>query len=202
MTTDADVAQRIAACRACDRDDIGVSHLPPLNRGNASSQRLIIGEAPGGTEAEKGQVFCGAAGTRLVNWLSYTGLGADRDDFLTSFYMTSVCKCRLPSQNAWQQASKNCMPFLEEQIKLVSPKVVLILGMRVTRRLFGVCENLDAYFGRPLSEGDLHVPMVPIFPQRAILYILPHPSPQTNPWLAKFDRETKLVDVMRDVGRR
>lgn len=84
---------------------------------------MFIGEAPGKNEDEKGIPFIGRAGRLLRKFLSEVGIGQN------DFYIANTIKCRPPKNRKPTQIEKNaCRCFLDKQIELVNPKIVVLVG--------------------------------------------------------------------------
>ncbi len=101
--------------------------------GDSTARVMVIGQAPGVTEVEAKRPFNAGSGRRLFQWLGEAGW--DEDDFRGKHYMTAVTKCypgrsnsgkgdRVPSKA--EQAM--CRPFLEQEIALVNPRVMILVG--------------------------------------------------------------------------
>jgi len=129
---------------------------------------MIVGEAPGAEEDAEGMPFLGAAGQKLDVLLAEAGL--DRE----SAYITNVVKCRPikeheghPPTNRAPEPSEiaACWNYLESQITLVRPRVIVALGVTAVARLLGPGSQVGASRGR----GHFHasIPVVATY----------HPSP-------------------------
>ncbi len=120
------------ACRLCL--EAGYVITPgAIFSGNAEAQVMLIGQAPGVTEGEAKRPFNAGSGVRLFQWLAQAGW--DEDEFRDNQYMTAVTKCypgkdksgkgdRVPSQA--EQAL--CRPFLEREMALVQPRLIILVG--------------------------------------------------------------------------
>jgi uracil-DNA glycosylase len=130
---------------------------------------MLVGQAPGVTEARARRPFNASAGRRLFGWLAEAGL--DEASFRECYYMTAVTKCypgkhpqgkgdRKPSQ-AEQQL---CRPFLERELALVQPRLLLAVGSLAIETLLGQRFRLEQAVGALFeAEGRRVLP-------------LPHPS--------------------------
>lgn len=128
----ADLRARMLACRRCL--EAGYTITPPaVASGPATAQVMVIGQAPGITEQETGRPMNAGSGRRLFTWLGEAGW--DEDDFRARHYMTAVTRCypgrhdagrgdRVPTRE--EQAL--CRPFLEEEITLVNPRLIIPVG--------------------------------------------------------------------------
>lgn len=131
------------ACRLCL--EAGHAIVPgAVVRGAASAGVMLIGQAPGITEVEAKRPFNAGSGKRLFQWLGEAGW--DEADFRARHYMTAVTKCypgkgginavgkgdRVPSKA--EQAL--CRPYLEREIALVRPKLMILVGGLAIKLLF------------------------------------------------------------------
>ena len=115
------VAQ-IAACPACDLSRTRTKTVPGV--GDRQADWLIIGEAPGADEDATGEPFVGRAGKLLDAMLRAVGLDRQR-----GVYITNVVKCRPPgNRDPAQQEAAACAGYLDRQIALLDPKLVLSVG--------------------------------------------------------------------------
>lgn len=95
-----------------------------VDRGNPDAKVLMIGEAPGENEDLQGKAFVGRAGQLLDALLAELGFDTNRDSLIIN-----VVKCRPSGNRAPKQEEVNtCFPFLQKQISLVKPRIVLLLG--------------------------------------------------------------------------
>jgi DNA polymerase len=109
-------------CRRCDLCH-GRSRIV-VDRGDPRSRILIVSERPGVHEDQQGRAFVGRSGALLDKILAAIGLDADRDTLITN-----VVKCKGEEDRAPTTAeAEACLPFLDKQIALVRPRVVLLLG--------------------------------------------------------------------------
>lgn len=113
--------QAIEACENCDLARTCTRKVP--GKGFQQADLMIIGEAPGHDEDIQGQPFVGRAGKLLDKMLAAIGLGED------SVYITNILKCRPPgNRDPHADEIQACAPFLQAQIRLVQPKVILSVG--------------------------------------------------------------------------
>lgn len=114
--------------------DAGYEIVPgAVFSGEATAQVMLIGQAPGITEQQVKRPFNGTSGTRLFRWLAEAGW--EEDDFRQRHYMAAVTKCypgrhksgkgdRVPTK----AEQKLCRPYLTQELKLVNPRVLLLVG--------------------------------------------------------------------------
>ncbi len=115
---------------------------------------MIVGEAPGEQEDQSGEPFVGAAGQLLDRMLSAVGLGraADADgDPARQVFIANVLKCRPPSnRNPSPEEVAQCAPFLQRQVALVQPRLILAMGRFAVQALLAT----DTPIGR--LRGQVH----------------------------------------------
>jgi uracil-DNA glycosylase len=168
---------RIRACRLCR-----YGHAPsPVVQGSAASRIMVIGQAPGKTEEGSGLPWMGPAGKRLMKWMTDEVGFTSPDDFRRQVYLAAVTRCfpgSHPSGKGDLKPSpfeiKNCEPFLREELTLVKPAVILLVGGLAIERFLGKGIKLDQAIGRVFTmafEG-LEARLIP----------LPHPSGAST-WL-------------------
>ena len=107
-----------------------------FGEGNFKTPLMLIGEAPGEQEDIQGRPFVGRAGQLLTKYLSLCGVSR------SSVFITNIVKCRPPNnRNPEVEEIRTCFPYLERQIKFISPKVTLCLGAISTRTILNLPEN-------------------------------------------------------------
>lgn len=108
----------------------GASRVVP-GAGSAEARIMFIGEAPGKKENELGMPFVGAAGKFLNEMLSSINL--KREDV----YIANICKCRPPENRDPNPAEiAACWPWLEKQIRIIDPDLIVTLGRHAMNRFF------------------------------------------------------------------
>ena len=113
--------ERIRSCQLCPLA-VTRTHAVP-GEGPLDAQVMFIGEAPGANEDKQGRPFVGAAGNFLSELLAAAGYR--REDV----YICNVLKCRPPENRDPTEAEKlTCTPWLDRQIELVDPEVIVPLG--------------------------------------------------------------------------
>ena len=101
--------------------------------GNEAAPWLFVGEGPGADEDEQGEPFVGQAGKLLDSMFAALGLKRGREA-----YIANVVKCRPPgNRTPTPEESAACAPFLDRQIDLIAPKVIVALGKTAATRLLG-----------------------------------------------------------------
>jgi len=120
----------IRACEACGLCRTRRQAVP--GTGSRTARVLVVGEAPGAEEDQRGEPFVGRAGELLDQMLLAVGLDRRR------VYIANVLKCRPPeNRNPTPDELAACSPFLQRQIALLQPTVILALGSFAARALLG-----------------------------------------------------------------
>jgi DNA polymerase len=131
------LAQEAEACRACPLG--GVRTQAVFGVGNPQTELVFVGEAPGFHEDKQGEPFVGAAG-QLLTKLIETKLGLRRADV----YIMNCLKCRPPGNRDPQPSEvEACRPFLEQQLHLIRPRVVVALGNFAAKLLTGSSSGIS-----------------------------------------------------------
>jgi DNA polymerase len=124
---------------------------------------MIVGEAPGFNEDRQGEPFVGAAGKLLDTLLERISLS--RGDV----YITNVLKCRPPmNRDPMPNEAEACSPYLEQQLGLIKPKVLLILGRHALERLLPGQGSISRVHGSMIKRGD--VAYIPLYHPAAALH--------------------------------
>lgn len=152
MTELVDLAKEVAACRRCPLAQGRTRAVPGEGPENAAI--MFIGEGPGFHEDQQGRPFVGAAGQFLDELLQSIGLRRDE------VYITNVVKCRPPGNRDPQPDEiEACQSYLDRQIALIKPKVIVTLGRYSMARAFPN-EKISTIHGRPRKiDGVVYVPM-------------------------------------------
>ena len=117
-----------------------------FGHGISQTPLMFIGEGPGADEDAQGEPFVGRAGKLLTKMIH--SIGIDREDV----YITNVVKCRPPgNRNPEPVEVASCMQILENQLKLVSPKLIVTLGNVPTRALLPDIQGITKVRGKPVQ---------------------------------------------------
>lgn len=120
------------ACLSCDRCGLCTTrHNVVFGVGNQESQIMFVGEGPGEQEDLQGEPFVGRAGKLLDDMLSIIDL-----DRKKNCYIANIVKCRPPNNRDPQEVEQDaCIGYLENQIALIKPKILVCLGRIAATRL-------------------------------------------------------------------
>jgi len=158
LTELAEQASRCTLCRlAAGRTNV------VFGMGNPRARLMFVGEAPGQQEDLRGLPFVGRSG-QLLDRLMLEEMGLTRSDC----YIANTLKCRPPgNRDPLPDETETCRPYLERQLELIDPKVVVTLGNFATRLLLATSEPISRLRGRsyPYRSGHL----VPTFHPSAAL---------------------------------
>lgn len=129
MTALSDLVKQISLCQNCDLAKTRNTVVP--GEGAENAEIVFIGEAPGFYEDQQGRPFVGAAGKFLDELLHSIGL--DR----TQVYIANVIKCRPPNnRDPLPTEIESCRQWLDKQIQIISPKVIVTLGRHSMAKFF------------------------------------------------------------------
>tara|TARA_B100001996_G_scaffold339193_1_gene292047 strand:+ start:69 stop:647 length:579 start_codon:yes stop_codon:yes gene_type:complete len=138
-----------------------------VGKGNEAAHIVIIGEGPGEQEDNTGLPFVGRAGKMLDTALSSVDI-----DPLKDCYITNIVKCRPPgNRKPTSTESEACMPWLNEQINLMSPKIIILAGATAVESYLGIKEPISKIRGKWIEKNN--VKYMPIFHPS---YLLRNPS--------------------------
>jgi DNA polymerase len=135
-------AADVAACTACGLCRTRGKPVPGV--GDRHAQWLFVGEAPGAEEDAKGEPFVGQAGRLLDNMLA--ALGMRRGE---NVYIANVLKCRPPgNRTPTPLETESCRPYLDRQIALIRPGLIVALGKSAATTLLNVEASIASLRGR------------------------------------------------------
>lgn len=167
-----DLQKEVAQCQACSLCErrkqavfgVGVQDAP----------LLVIGEGPGADEDRLGEPFVGRAGQLLDRMLA--AIGRDRK---TNVYIANVVKCR-PPQNRDPKVEEvsACSGYLDRQIQLIKPRMILALGRVAAQNLLKSDKPLGKLRGQQYSYGD-----VPLMVTYHPAYLLRTPRDKAKAWV-------------------
>ena len=139
--------EAVSACRACALSQSRQQTV--FGVGHPHAHWMIVGEAPGEQEDRQGEPFVGPAGQLLDNMLRALGLTRDDAPPERQVFIANTLKCRPPkNRNPDPAETAQCAPFLERQIALVQPRIILAMGRFAAQALLGSEEPLGKLRGR------------------------------------------------------
>ena len=171
MSTLQDLREHVGDCTRC-RLCKGRRKLV-FGEGFSRARLVFVGEAPGREEDIEGRPFVGEAG-RLLTKIIENGMGIGRKDV----YICNVIKCRPPNnRDPEKEEIETCLPFLEEQIRIINPEVICTLGRIAAQALLGKDFHMTQERGQWFSYSG-----IPVMPTFHPAYLLRNPSAKRQVW--------------------
>jgi len=160
----------VAGCTRCALHESRTQTV--FGVGNPTAEWMIIGEAPGAEEDRRGEPFVGRAGKLLDEML--LAIGQRRE----SVFIANILKCRPPNnRDPAADEAASCRPYLERQIELVQPSIILAIGRIAAQQLL----QSDAPVGR--LRGKVHqLGATPVVVTYHPAYLLRSPSQKRKSW--------------------
>jgi uracil-DNA glycosylase family 4 len=182
-----------AACRGCHVcvDQGIIPEATPTFEGRWGAPFFLVGQAPGPVERESRRPFSGRAGKELDRWMVRAGFER-AEEFRRLTYIASVMRCfpgRNPKGNGDlkppPRAVANCAHWLESELDLLKPKVLILVGQMAINRFLGP-GRLEDRVGQRFGDRPVMVP-------------LPHPSGQSR-WLNDPANRERLASALAIIG--
>jgi uracil-DNA glycosylase len=181
------------SCRLCLEEGYEI-HPPAIFSGGLGARIMLIGQAPGITEVEADRPFNAGSGSRLFQWLGEAGL--EETWFRKTQYMTAVTKCfpgkakngsgdRVPTRTE----QKLCRPYLDKEIALIDPLLILPVGRLAINLFFTGKQTLSELIGEEFNIADRWV--IP----------LPHPSGASR-WHQSHDNRILIQNAIGKIRLR
>lgn len=162
----------VAHCTACVLHKTRTQAV--FGVGNQQADLMLIGEAPGFYEDQKGEPFVGRAGQLLNAMLQAIGL--DRH----TVYIANILKCRPPNnRDPLPEEVNQCTRFLTKQIALIQPKLLLALGRIAAHHLLNTQASLGQMRGKLHSYGTSDTPLIVTYHPA---YLLRNPKDKNKAW--------------------
>ncbi|HTY94913.1 MAG TPA: uracil-DNA glycosylase [Steroidobacteraceae bacterium] len=168
-----ELTEEVSRCTRCELHRTRTR--PVLGVGDRQAQWLIVGEAPGAEEDRQGEPFVGRAGQLLDAMLRSIGLARGRN-----VYIANILKSRPPGNRNPQPAEvAACLPYLERQIQLIGPRLILAVGRIAMQSLLGSDSSLARMRGRVHEFGGLKTPLIVTYHPA---YLLRKPEDKRSAW--------------------
>ena len=153
------VKQNVIECTNCDLCKTRTNSVP--GKGNFKSDVIIVGEAPGKNEDEKGEPFIGIAGKKLSKALEDAGISREE------VYITNIVKCRPPKNRVPTTIERStCQEYLKQEIAIIKPKIICVLGNTAFNSLLGGSEIIK--FRGKLVKKDKQLYFLTVHPAATI----------------------------------
>jgi uracil-DNA glycosylase len=165
--------ERIAGCTAC-AELCRTRTQTVFGVGNTRAEWLVVGEAPGAEEDRQGEPFVGRAGQLLNAMLLAIGLPRE------TVFIANVLKCRPPgNRDPKPEEVSRCLPYLSNQIALLKPKIILVVGRIAAQNLLATDAPLARLRGRLHAFGEVGTPLVVTYHPA---YLLRTPADKRKAW--------------------
>ncbi len=170
----------MAACTRCSLSATRTQTV--FGVGNQRAEWLVVGEAPGAEEDRQGEPFVGRAGQLLNSMLRAVGLAREQ------VYIANVLKCRPPgNRDPSLSEAAECLPYLEQQIALIKPKIMLAVGRIAAQNLLRTDKTLGSLRQQVHRFGISQVPLIVTYHPA---YLLRTPADKRKSWEdLKFARD-------------
>ena len=166
------VAGEVAACLKCPLHQTRTNTV--FGVGNREAQWLVVGEAPGAEEDRQGEPFVGRAGGLLNSMLRGIGLAREQ------VFIANVLKCRPPNnRDPKPEEVAQCLPYLERQIELLRPKIMLAVGRIAAQNLLATDTPIGKLRGHVHRFGAAGIPLVVTYHPA---YLLRSPTEKRKAW--------------------
>lgn len=176
----------VAACTLCDLHRTRTQTV--FGVGDPNADWLVIGEAPGAEEDARGEPFVGRAGQLLNSMLKAVGLAREQ------VFIANILKCRPPNnRDPKPEEALSCRPYLERQIALIRPKIILAVGRIAAQNLLATDTPIGRLRGRVHAFGAARTPLVVTYHPA---YLLRSPGEKRKAWT-----DLKLAVEVLDRGR-
>lgn len=171
-------------CRACGLCEMRTQVVFGVGKQNADW--LVIGEAPGADEDQQGEPFVGRAGKLLNPMLLAIGLQREQ------VYITNIVRCRPPeNRDPTLDEAAQCRPFLQRQIALIQPRIILAVGRVAAQNLLETSTPIGKLRGQVHRFGDAQIPVVVTYHPA---YLLRSPREKRKAWDdLRLARQTLLL---------
>jgi uracil-DNA glycosylase family 4 len=167
------LSAEVGRCTRCDLHRTRTRAV--LGVGDRYAQWLVVGEAPGAEEDRQGEPFVGRAGQLLDAMLRAIGLARGHN-----VYIANILKSRPPGNRDPDPAEvAACLPYLERQIELIRPRLILAVGRIAMQNLLGTQATLGRMRGQVFEFGGLKTPLVVTYHPA---YLLRKPEDKRKTW--------------------
>jgi DNA polymerase len=177
------LADEVAPCTKCRLHETRTQTV--FARGTGSAGLCFVGEGPGADEDAQGFPFVGKAGQLLDRMIEAMGLGRDE------VYVANVVKCRPPNNRKPElDEMAACVGYLERQLEIIQPEVIVALGATAVQGLLGTTEGIT----RMRGNWKLYKGRIAVMPTFHPAYLLRTPTAKRDVW-------NDLQAVLRQMGR-
>ncbi|WP_333655090.1 uracil-DNA glycosylase [Dissulfurispira sp.] len=181
------IRDEIGDCQRC-KLSMGRTHIV-FGEGNANAKIMFIGEGPGREEDLQARPFVGDAGQLLTRLIER--MGFKREDV----YIANIVKCRPPmNRDPQDDEISTCFPFLDKQIDIISPEVIVSLGKISAYTLMGVKGPISKFSITKVRGRFYEYKGIPVMPTFHPAYLLRNPK---DKWLTWEDAQAVLKKLSK-----
>ncbi|MCF6281194.1 MAG: uracil-DNA glycosylase [Candidatus Polarisedimenticolaceae bacterium] len=167
-----DLAAAVKGCQACELHK--TRRQAVFGVGDPQADLLVIGEAPGADEDRQGEPFVGPAGQLLNAMLLAIGLRREQ------IFIANILKCRPPgNRDPHVNEMASCEPFLQRQIELIQPKLILSVGRISAQSLLKCDTAVGRLRGQIHHYGEQNIPLIVTYHPA---YLLRSPEQKGKSW--------------------
>lgn len=167
-----ELQQAVSSCSRCELSRSRRNTV--FGAGDQNARVMVIGEAPGEEEDRQGIPFVGRAGGLLNQMLLAAGLSRE------AVYIANILKCRPPgNRNPSPQEAQACHDYLQQQIRLLQPEVILSVGGVSATNLLQSDQSVGSLRGRIHHYGESGIPLVVTYHPS---YLLRKPAEKAKTW--------------------
>lgn len=164
--------KQVAQCKTCELHRSRTQTV--FGVGNRQTNWLFIGEAPGADEDAQGEPFVGKAGQLLNNMLRAIHLNRE------NVFIANIIKCRPPgNRDPLPEEMTNCQTFLQHQIQLIKPKLIIAIGRVAAQHLLSTTTPIGKLRGQQFEYGDDKIPLIATYHPA---YLLRRPREKRQSW--------------------
>lgn len=168
----AELRAEVAGCTRCELHRTRTQTV--FGTGSEQARWLVIGEAPGADEDRQGEPFVGRAGQLLTEMLRAVGLSREQ------VFIANILKCRPPeNRDPRPEEAKSCESYLQRQIALLQPRLILAVGRIAAQNLLQVDTPIGQLRGRAHAWGPAQIPVVVTYHPA---YLLRSPGQKARAW--------------------
>ena len=181
---------KVKGCAKCGLSETRTNAV--FGQGHAAARLVFVGEAPGRDEDMQGLAFVGRAGQLLTKMIEAMGLTRDE------VFICNILKCRPPNnRDPAPDEVSSCWPYLDEQLRIIQPEVIVALGKPAAQTLLRTREGIGRLRGRWHDYFTSGSPTIgqptPLMPTYHPAYLLRSPGEKGKAW-------NDLKRVMQNLG--
>ena len=186
ITDDNNWSQLDSRIQQCDKCQLSVTRKQAITgRGNQSAELMFVLLAPNCSDDEAGYICSGEANDLFSKMLAAINVAID------DVYITSLLKCKVPATHTVSAKEiKHCGAYLKQQIQLIQPKLLIVLGETTIRCLLQKNMSLED-FRDMNTKSQIQIDSVPIFVSYSPYELLLHPEDKRKAW-ADLQRLQKM----------